>query len=156
MLENKQTNQKKEKYWKLYTIHFPGGKRISKARVLRRAKDSYVIVVTDLHKKKGEAIAECELEDRSYGFVFVTRHDHYGHLDLCHWIRKRGIGGDYLDYLNAVKDGWKEEDWDEEDVEEIKCGAEISFRLEETNASPNDWEITMTLDDEGEVTVYTL
>lgn len=156
MSDKNQTNQQREKYWKLYTFHFPRGKRVFRARVLSRSEDAWVVVVTDLPKRKGKIIAECELEYRRYGFVFVTRYDHYGHLDLCRWVRKQGIAGNYTDYLNAIEEGWSEKDWDEEDIEEIRNGSEISFVLHETNATPEDWEITLTLNDEGEELVYNL
>ncbi len=149
-------NQKREKFWTLYALHFPNGKRLSRARVLGRSEDNWVVAVNDLHKRRGKVIAECELEHRSYGFVFVTRYDHYGHLDLCRWMRKRGIRGNYTDYLNAIEDGSFENDWDAEDAEEIRSESEISFVLLETNANPDDWEITLTLSDEGEEEVFTL
>ena len=53
-----QKKQKKEKVWKLYTLHFPGGKRIPRVRVLSRSDDSWVVEVTDLHKKEGKVIVQ--------------------------------------------------------------------------------------------------
>jgi hypothetical protein len=51
MAVQSQKKQQREKVWKLYTLHFPGGKRIPSARVLSRSKDSWVVVVADLGQK---------------------------------------------------------------------------------------------------------
>lgn len=42
-------------YGRLYTIHFPGGKQISKTRVLSTHEGKWLVAVTDLAEKEGAA-----------------------------------------------------------------------------------------------------
>jgi hypothetical protein len=132
-----------EEKWELYTIHFPNGKQISKTRVLSTPEGKWVIAVTDLVKKEGLAIAKCRFEWRKYGDVFYTRYHHEGHTDLCNWMKQRGIGGYYKEYLDALDKGC-----DEEVLEELGNDAEISFVIEETDMTPDDWTI-YRIEEEG-------
>jgi len=143
--EGQKQEESIEEKWDLYTIHFPHGKQISKTRVLRTEKGIWVVAVTDLVKKEGLAIAKCFIEGRNYGNVFFTRYFHDGHLDLCHWLKKRGIGGYYKEYLDALDEGC-----DEEVLKELGNDAEISFVIEETDATPDEWTIYQIEEEDGE------
>lgn len=140
-----------KKEWTLYTIHFANGKQISKARVLRTREGKWVVAVTDLSKKEGLAIAECEFDYRKYGHVFITRHDNHGHVDLCLWMQNRGIGGYYKEYLEALDEGC-----DEEVLRELGNDAEISFVIERTNATPDEWTIYRIEEEDGKEKLVTL
>ena len=147
----KKDEEPTEEYWRLYTIHFPGGKQVAKTRVLSTHEGKWVVAVTDLNKKEGVAIAECTFEDRSYGEVFVTGYFDEGYLDLCHWMKKRGIGGHYKEYLDALDDGC-----DEEVLSELRDDADISFVVEKAAATPDEWKIYQIVEEDGKEKLVTL
>ena len=140
-----------EEKWELYTIHFPNGKQVAKTRVLRTHEGKWVIAVTDLVKKEGLAIAKCGFEWRKYGDVFFTGYRHEGHTDLCNWMKQRGIGGYYKEYLDALDEGC-----DEEVLKELGNDAEISFVIERTDATPDEWTIYRIVEEDGKEMLVTL
>lgn len=130
--------------WDLFTVHYPkSGVKIPMLRVLVLNDDCRVVEATNLSKNEGRIIAECEFNVRPYGSYFTANTWHQGHLVLCRFLWRIGIGGRYKDYLNAVNQG------NDTEAEEWSSTSMIRFSLELTDDSKDDWTISTTLEEEN-------
>jgi hypothetical protein len=148
---NQQHNQEESRI--LLHPHFPEKAErriIPLIRVLKIPEMCWVVEVTDLFNKKGQAVAECKVFKGDYGLFFVTRYGDYGHLELCRILKKMGIKGKYLMWLEAVDRNLEKEE------EELRGLSDILFGCRETDDNPDDWTIHLRLEEEGDVKEYIL
>jgi hypothetical protein len=130
--------------WDLYTAHYPKSRvRIPMLRVLGWNDDCRIVEVTNLSKNEGRIIAECDFNEGAYGPYFTTTTEHRGHLALCRFLLRMGIGGRYKDYLNAVNQNNNTE------AEEWSSTSMIRFSLELTGDKKDNWTISTTLEEEN-------
>ena len=74
-------------------MHYPvSGERIPMIRILGWNTECWVVEVTNLNKKKGRVIADCDFRSGDYGPYFTTTVDHFGHMALCRHLWSNGIG----------------------------------------------------------------
>jgi len=137
-------DEKQQEDWDLYTAHYPkSGVRIPMLRVLGWNNNCWVVEVTNLSKNEGKIIAKCDFRIGEYGPYFTTTTEHRGHLALCRFLWRMGIGGRYKDYLNAVnqKNNTEAEEWSSTSM--------IRFSLELTGDKKDNWTISTTLEKEN-------
>ena len=137
-------DEEQRDYWCLYTAHYPKSRvRIPMLRVLYWNDKCWVVEVTKLSKNEGRIIAECDINEGTYGPYFTTATEHRGHLALCHFLLRMGIGGRYKDYLNAVNQR------NDTEAEEWSSTSMIRFSLELTDDKKDNWIISTTLKEEN-------
>ena len=131
--------------WELYTMHYPfSGERIPMVRALNLSGNVYVTEVARLKSRKlGKVIAEGDLRNGPHGLYINTTPDHWGHLALCRFLLRAGIGGRYKMWLKAKDEG------NEELAREYQDTAYIRFSLKLTDEKKEDWIIDTHIEDGG-------